>query len=137
MNRSYDGDFTIGGRGANRSFRGKIASFVGTTLRRNVAMPSDAEIFEMITDPMDWLTNYKVGNSFRLPWQGGDSSNFQINDGSSAYSTQVWLMGDGTNDSYSNMIRNQVKPDDQNYTKMNMISMVSSDIQNVTINGLS
>jgi hypothetical protein len=138
MNRSYDGDFTIGGRGANRSFRGKIASFVSTTLRRNVAMPTDAEIFEMITDPMDWLTNYKVGNPFRLPWQGSDAGwNFSLNDGSSGYSTQVWLMGDGTNDSYSNMIRNQVVPSDQNYTKMNMISMVSNDIQNVTISGLS
>jgi hypothetical protein len=136
MNRSYDGDFTIGGRGANRSFRGKIASFVSTTLRRNAAMPADAEIFEMITDPMSWLNNYKVGNQFRLPWSAGDLNNFSLNDGSSSYSTQVWLMGDGTSDSYSNMIRNQVFPSDQNYTKMNMISMVSNDIQNVTINGL-
>ena len=46
-------------------------------------------------------------------------------------------MGDGTNDSYSNMIRNQASPNDQNDTKMNMISMVSNDIQNVTIDGLS
>ena len=138
MNRSFDGDFTIGGRGANRSFRGKIASFVSTTLRRNVAMPTDAEIFEMITDPKDWLTNYKVGNDFRLPWQGSDAGwNFSLNDGSSAYSTAVWLMGDGTNDSYSNMIRNQVHPSDQNYTKMNMISMVSNDIQTVNIGGLT
>lgn len=138
MNRSFDGDFTIGGRGANRSFRGQIASFVHTTLRRNVAMPTDAEIFEMITDPMDWLTNYKVGNPFRLPWQGSDAGwNFSLNDGSSAYSTAVWLMGDGTNDSYANMIRNQVHPADQNYTKMNMISMVSNDIVNVSINGLT
>ena len=138
MNRSFDGYFTIGGRGANRSFRGKIASMVSTTLRRNVAMPTDAEIFEMITDPMDWLTNYKVGNPFRLPWQAGDAGwNFSINDGSSGYSTQVWLMGDGAMDSYSNMIRNQVTPSDQNYTKLNMISMVSNDIQNVTISGLS
>jgi len=46
-------------------------------------------------------------------------------------------MGDGTNDSYSNMIRNQVAPTDQNYTQLNMISMVSNDIENVTIAGLS
>ena len=46
-------------------------------------------------------------------------------------------MGDGTNDSYSNMIRNQVTPSDQNYTKLNLISMVSNDIENVTIEGLS
>ena len=54
-----------------------------------------------------------------------------------ASATQVWLMGDGVNDSYSNMIRNRVNPTDQNHTKMNMYSMVSSDIQNVTIPGLS
>ena len=110
---------------------------VSTTLRRNVPMPSDAEIAEMITDPMGWLNDYKVGQPFRKPDLSGDFGSFSLNDGSSAYSTQVWLMGDGTNDSYSNMIRNQVQPSDQNYTKMNMISMVSNDIQNVTIAGLS
>ena len=46
-------------------------------------------------------------------------------------------MGDGSMDSYSNMIRNYIQPQDQNATKMNMISMVSNDIQNVTIQGLS
>ena len=46
-------------------------------------------------------------------------------------------MGDGTNDSYSNMIRNQVDPTDQNNTKLNLISMVSNDIETVTISGLS
>ena len=46
-------------------------------------------------------------------------------------------MGDGVSDSYSNMIRNQVFPSDQNYTKLNLISMVSNDIENVTISGLS
>ena len=137
MNRQLTGDMTIGGRGANRSFRGKIASFVSTTLRQGVAMPGTAEIEAMITDPMQWLQDYKVGNAFRLPWQGTNAGfNFSLNDGSSAYSTQVWLMGDGTNDSYANMIRNQVWPSDQNYTKLNLISMVSGDIENVTINGL-
>ena len=138
MNRQLTGDMTIGGRGSNRSFRGKVASFVSTTLRKGVAMPSNAEIEMMIVDPKRWLQDYKVGNAFRLPWQGNDAGfNFSLNDGSSAYSTQVWLMGNGTNDSYSNMIRNQVQPSDQNYTKLNLISMVSNDIVNVTINGLS
>jgi hypothetical protein len=45
-------------------------------------------------------------------------------------------MGDGTSDSYSNMIRNQVQPSDQNYTKLNLISMVSNDIETVSIPGL-
>ena len=136
MNREFTGYFTIGGRGANRSFRGKVAAMVSTTLRQNVAMPSDAEIAAMVRDPKQWLLDYKVGNDFRLPWQGNDAGwNFSLNDGSSAYSTQVWLMGDGTNDAYA-QIRNQVHPADQNYTPMNMISMVSNDIESITINGL-
>ena len=138
MNRQYQGDMTIGGRGANRSFHGKVASYVSTTLRVGVAMPTTTEIEMMITDPMKWLNDYKVGVDFRLPWQTTNSGfNFALNDGSSSYSTQVWLMGDGTNDSYSNMIRNQVQPADQNYTKLNLISMVSNDIENVNISGLS
>ena len=138
MNRSMDGYMTIGGRGANRTFRGNVASFVSTTLRCGVAMPSDAEIAELITDPIGWLNDYKVGNPFRLAWQTSDfTSNFAMNDGSSNYATQVWLMGDGSNDSYSNMIRNRVHPSDQNYTKLNLLSMQSNDIQNVTIPGLS
>ena len=46
-------------------------------------------------------------------------------------------MGDGTNDSYANGIRSQVLSTEQNYTKMQLNSMVSSDIQNVSISGLS
>ena len=138
MNRSYDGDMTIGGRGANRNFHGKVASFVSTTLRVGVAMPTTAEIELMITDPMQWLADYKVGNDFRLPWQTTDAGfNFSMNDGSSAYSTQVWLMGDGTSDSYSNGIRNQVHPSDVTYSKMYFNSMLSTDIETVSISGLT
>lgn len=138
MDRNFIGPMSIGGRDANRSFHGKVASYVTTTLRRNQPMPTTAEIEMMITDPKKWLQDYKVGQGFRLPWQTSDAGfNFALNDGSSAYSTQVWLMGDGTNDSYSNMIRNQVQPSDQNYTKLNLISMVSNDIQTVNIAGLT
>jgi hypothetical protein len=51
MDRAFTGNFTIGGRGSNRSFHGKVASMVVTTLRLGVAMPTDAEIELMITDP--------------------------------------------------------------------------------------
>ena len=128
---------TIGGRGTNRNFRGKIAGMTTTTLRRNVAMPTDVEIGMMVRDPMRWLSDYKVGNDFRLPWQGNDAGfNFAMNDGSSSYATQVWLMGDGTSDAYS-QIRNQVFPATTSYTPQNMLGMVSNDIETVTINGLT
>ena len=141
MDRTIGGEFTIGGRGSNRNFHGKVASMVVTTLKLNVTMPNDAEIEMMITDPMKWIEDYKKGNTYRRPNYNTNATDFQIGNTSAgwapAFATQVWLMGDGSNDSYSNMIRNQVNAADQNYTKLNMISMVSNDIQNVTIGGLS
>jgi len=137
MDRSVIGDFTVGGRGSNRNFHGKVASMVVTTLPHDVAMPANAEIEMMISDPKKWLTDYKVGNVFRFPTSTGTTNNFQLNNGGSSFSTQVWLMGDGTSDSYSNMIRNQVNPADQNYTKLQLNSMVSNDIENVNIPGLT
>ena len=137
MDRQFTGTFTIGGRGSNRNFHGKVASMVVTTLRNNVPMPSDAEIEMMITDPMQWLQDYKVGQNFRLPWQGTNAGfNFSRHDGSSGSSTQVWLMGDGPNDAYA-QIRNDVYPTIQNIYPMNMISMVANDIETVSIPGLS
>ena len=45
-------------------------------------------------------------------------------------------MGDGENDAYA-QIRNDVWPATQNYTPLNMISMVANDIETVNIPGLS
>ena len=137
MDRTYTGDFTIGGRGANRNFHGKVASCVVRTLKLNTAMPNATEIEEMITDPIQWQQDYLVGNTYRPANQGTNLTNYQIGAGQAVYATQMWLMGDGTNDSYSNMIRNQADPNDQNYTKLNLISMVSNDIETVTISGLT
>ena len=137
MDRGFNGGLTIGGRGANRNFHGKVASFVTTTLKRGVAMPDTTEITKMVSDPVKWLNEDKIGNPYRVTWDDYNNASFSLNDTGSRASTQVWLMGDGNMDSYSNMIRNIVSDYDQNYTKLNMISMVSNDIQNVNINGLS
>ena len=137
MDRQFAGDFTIGGRGSNRNFHGKVASMVITSLKLNTAMPNTAEIEMMITDPMQWLQDYKVGNTYRNSANNNQSNTFTIGNSTSGWATQVWLMGDGTNDSYSNMIRNQVQVNDQNYTKLDMISMQSNDIQTVSVTGLS
>ena len=136
LTRAVTGNFFVGGRDANRSFHGKVASVVVTALKGGVALPSDAEISMMVRDPMQWLTDYKVGNSYRATGQSYNNSNFQLNNIGSARNTQVWLMGDGTSDSYA-VIRNSVMPSDQNWTAIRMISMVSNDIQTVTIPGLS
>jgi hypothetical protein len=139
MDRNYGGTFTIGGRGSNRNFHGKVASFVATTLRNNQPMPTDAEIKLMITDPKKWLSDYKNGNLFRVAYGANEQTfiNGATYQSNSVTATQVWLMGDGANDSYSNMIRNQVMSLDQNYTKLQLNSMVSNDIQTVSISGLS
>ena len=137
MDRSVLGEFTIGGRGANRSFHGQVAMCMVNTLKLNTAMPNTTEIEMMMTDPLQWQLDYRVGQTYRPANQGTNLTNYQIGQGQAIYATQMWLMGDGTNDSYSNMIRNQADPTDQNYTKLNLISMVSNDIQNVTISGLS
>jgi hypothetical protein len=137
MDRAFGGNLTIGGRGSNRSFHGKVASMVVTTLKANQVMPTDNEIEKMITDPIKWVNNFKVGNSYRRASFGSASSNFQINQTNSAEGTQVWLMGDGTLDSYANGMRNYIQTGDQNNTKMQLNSMVSNDIENVNIAGLS
>ncbi len=138
MDRAFqNANMNIGGRGSNRNWHGKVASMVVTTLKINNAMPTDAEILDMITDPVKWLTDYKVGNNYRTPNNSANSTNFQINAYGAGYATQVWLMGDTALDSYSNGIRNYVLSTDQNYTRLGWNSMVSSDIETVNISGLT
>lgn len=137
QNEQISGSFVVGGLGTVRSFVGKISSVVVTTLSQNITLPSDTEVSMIVRDPLQWLTDYKVGNDFRR-------SNYQFNTagfntdgtGHSAASCQVWLMGDGTNDAYST-IRNQVNVNDSGTTAMRMRNMVSGDIEDVTIPGLS
>ena len=137
MDRAFTGSLTIGGRGSNRSFHGKVASMVVTTLRLGVAMPTDAEIELMIKDPKKWEDDYRIGQTVR---RSSGASNVSYAN-SSVYNghggTQIWLMGDGTLDSYANGIRNDVYAADQNYGKLQLNSMVSNDIETVNINGLT
>ena len=137
MDRAFAGSLTIGGRGSNRSFHGKVASMVVTTLRLGVAMPTDAEIELMITDPKKWEDDYRIGKTVR---RSSGASNVSYAN-SSVYNghggTQIWLMGDGTSDSYANGVRNDVYAADQNYGKLQLNSMVSNDIQTVNIDGLT
>lgn len=136
MDRAVTNVFTVGGRGSNRNFHGKVASMVVSTLRRNQVMPATAEVSMMVRDPKQWLTDYKIGVSYRRPANSGNESSFSLNSSFSDQSCQVWLMGDGANDAYA-QIRNQVFPSLANQTPLNMISMVSNDIETVNISGLT
>ena len=137
MDRTVLGDFTIGGRGGNRNFQGKVASMVITTLRIDFTVPNDAEIKLMITDPKKWEDDYRVGNFVRRV----DESTFSSYTPSNRYvghgAVQIYLMGDGSSDSFSNGIRNEVYPTDQNYTKLQFNNMASNDIETVNITGLT
>ena len=137
MDRQFTGSFTIGGRGANRNFHGKVASMVSTTLRCGVAMPDATEVGLMVTNPIKWVEDYKIGNPYRRPSVTTDSASFALNNLDSASGTQVYLMGDGLSDSYSNGIRSYIYPSEQNRSKMQFNNMVSSDIETVNITGLS
>ena len=136
MDRGITGDFTIGGRSSNRSFHGRVASMIVTTLRKGVTKPTDDEIKLMLTDPIKWEDDYKDGEIARYG-SSGSTFTYGPSNSNSKYATQIWLMGDGTSDSFSNGIRNHVDPIDQNYTKLQLVSMQSNDIENVTIAGLS
>jgi hypothetical protein len=128
--------FSVGGRGSNRNFHGQVASMVVTTLERNVAMPTDAEIEKMMGDPVGWLSDYKVGNSYRPPANANSNSSFSLGTASPSHSTQVWLMGDGASDIYPTL-RNEVSVNDTTTTSLTMQNQVSNDIVNVNIPGLS
>jgi len=137
MDRQIEGRFTIGGRGNNRNFHGKVAACVSTTLLLDTPMPSDAEITAMVSDPTKWLADYKDGKPYRRCEYQYTYSQFRGDLFAGYASCQVWLMGDGVNDSYANMIRNQAAPNETNYTRLQLNSMVSNDIQTVSINGLT
>ena len=135
MDRLYAGKFTVGGRDANRSFHGQMASMVVTTLERNAPMPNDAEITMLVRDPLKWVTDYKEGSLFRRSYYSGNTDWDAATNALRSQGTQVWLMGDGSGDAFAK-IRNQVVSSSDNYTPLDMISMVSNDIVTITIPGL-
>jgi len=151
MDRTVAGDFTIGGRGSGKSFHGKIASMIVTPLVQNTynsaqfpegTMVNAVEAKTMITDPIDWVENYRsrlgTGNPGGLYRKSAERFSTNYFTFSNAYQhVQVWLMGDGTSDSYSNGVRNYINPSDQNWVKLQLNSMVSSDIETVSIPGLT
>lgn len=136
MDYQFSGaEMTVGGRGSNRNLHGEVAAMVVTTLRNGVAMPDVTEIGLMVTDPVKWLDDYKVGNAYRRSPATGDTANFAYNSYDSAYATGVYLFGDTPSDAYP-VIYNYVHPISSQNTRWVMQNMVSSDIINVSIPGL-
>ncbi|MDA8816996.1 hypothetical protein N9N32_00020 [Alphaproteobacteria bacterium] len=136
MDRGVGGDFTIAGRGSNRNWHGKVASMVITTLRVDSDMPTSTEIEMMITDPKKWEGDYRVNQFVRWTNSASESGYTPGNQYIGYGAVNIWLMGDGGSDSYANGIRNEVYPSDQSHTKLRFDSMVSNDIETVSIPGL-
>jgi len=110
-----------------------------TTLKLNDTLPVDAETKLMITDPQKWMDDYKWGASetYRRSHLSTNDTGFSTYSSYAYTSTQIWLMGDGGQDSYANGIRSEVMDFDQNNVKLQLNNMQSSDIENVSIPGLS
>jgi hypothetical protein len=154
MDRTVAGDFTIGGRGSSTylTYHGKVASMVVTPLLQDGnynsgQMPEGTMVGVdqakmMITDPIQWVADYRSrlgsGNPNGLYRKSAEryATNY-FTFGGGYQHVQVWLMGDGSSDSYANGIRNYINPSDQNYVKLQLNSMVSNDIETVNINGLT
>ena len=139
MDRAVTGDFTIGGRGSNRNFHGKVAGMVVSSLRINTTMPNDIEIKLMTIDYEQWATSFLNGNLVR--YNASTQEGYYGHSAGFGYdSIQMWQMGDGINDSFTNGIRNQAAGGGNTNTTISMLqfnNMSSNDIETVTISGLS
>ena len=137
-NAGINGDFTMGALYSHTHvWDGKIASCVATTNTDGYTM-QDSEISDMVRDPMGWVNTYRVGNAWRVPDEGTNRTDFQIDHTATnvgGWATKIFLFGDGTNDAFPS-IANQVM-NNHNSMSASAFNMTSSQVVNVTIPGLS
>ena len=132
------GNFYVGTRylqgNLKQKFEGKINSIAVTTLNvsnssNQVDLPSDDEIALMTLDPMKWLNDYKIGNSFRAPNGTSNGSSFTQGTTNSANATQIYLFGDDENDVNNATLVNQVNT---NHTDTQLVGTDMSGVSVVT-----
>ena len=131
------GKFYVGSRYQNNDeFQGEIAAVVVTTLKaEGEDLPGASEIGMMVSNPLQWLTDYKVGQNYRKPAETSNRTNFSLGVGNSAASTKVWLMGGGTNDQCDNTnckFRNQVYSGSADYD-LETTGINSDDQQTIVV----
>ena len=132
ISNNVKADFMIGGITTDENLHGKVASCVVTSQLRDADYPVDAEVSMMVRDPVKWLTDYKIGQDFRVPNSANaHSSVFALDDNFSSYSTHVWLMGDTSQDSFPS-IKNYVYPASIT-TPLDMTNMLSTDIETIYV----
>ena len=140
MTRQIESTIHIGRQHADTGVNNadiKTASLVVNALSLNTTLPTDTEISMMTRDPQQWRADYKIGQNYRKAIDRNNSTNFQVADNQALKGVQIWLMGDNNMDSYANGVRNTIQNGDQNFTKLQLNSLVSNDIETVNINGLT
>jgi hypothetical protein len=98
----------------NNTNRQYFYSLVSTTFLPN-DLPDTNEIYTLVTDPLKWLDDYKIGQDYRR-YSGSDTDenghllqNFQKMDLNSAKSTQVYLFCEEDDiDSSGNIVRDEI-----------------------------
>ena len=75
-------------------FHGRVYTYTATTLMDNET-PDDTEISMFIRNPVQWVTDYKIGEPYRDYDTTTTHNNFQLNDSESSKSTAVFLMYSG------------------------------------------
>ncbi|MDG1016494.1 MAG: cadherin domain-containing protein [Woeseiaceae bacterium] len=81
-------------RTTESSLDGRVYTFTATTLMDNET-PDDTEISTFIRNPVQWVNDYKIGESYRDYDSSATINNFQLNDSESSKSTAVFLMYSG------------------------------------------
>jgi hypothetical protein len=126
---AIQGSMAIGqnNNNANR-FSGDIASFALTTLKCGVALPTNEQIQKFVLDPMDYVNTEMVGNTYRVPNNTSNTSNFQISNSTSQQAVHIYQMG--SNGSGYPIIIDSIG--NTTAVRMDMLNMTSGDITNIT-----
>jgi hypothetical protein len=94
-NNGDGGQMFVGAKRAEQfDFDGRVYTYTATTLMDNET-PDDTEISTFIRNPVQWVTDYKIGEPYRDYDSTTTHNNFQLNDSESSKSTAVFLMYSG------------------------------------------
>ena len=129
------GQLFVGAKRAEQfDFHGRVYTFTATTLMDNET-PDDTEISTFIRNPVQWVTDYKIGEPYRDYDTTTTHNNFQLNDSESSKSTAVFLMysGDDIQEHDDGLAFNATYQQAINYvgSSFNLGNYTNSNINNV------
>ena len=132
---SDGGQMFVGAKRAEQfDFHGRVYTFTATTLMDNET-PDDTEISTFIRNPVQWVTDYKIGEPYRDYDTTTTHNNFQLNDSESSKSTAVFLMysGDDIQEHDDGLAFNATYQQAINYvgSSFNLGNYTNSNINNV------